>query len=388
MIWGAQQAAGVDEAGLWHRQCVLERRAGMPLTRPIFRLFGYAGTGKTTLAKHLASSLNVKTAYAAYTGKAALVMRSNGCEGASTLHSAMYSARQDEDTGAATFSWDKDGKFSKVGLIVVDECSMVSGEIGEDLMRYGVPILALGDPAQLEPVVSEKDAGTIRAAGFFTAQKPDVMLTEIYRQARDNPIIALATDVREGNPIRIGTYGTSRVISSRDINAAIVLAADQVLVGKNFTRSAYNTRIRDLKGYKNHIPQVGERLICTKNDATKGILNGGLFRVEEIDKPKTGKAANGELNMLVQSLDEPERRPVRVEVLAACFNGKLDGLPWQARKGLQEFAFGYALTVHKSQGSQWPDVMLFDERSSLGGDPRRWLYTGLTRAVKKVTVVM
>jgi exodeoxyribonuclease V len=75
-------------------------------------------------------------------------------------------------------------------------------------------------------------------------------------------------------------------------------------------------------------------------------------------------------------------------VLAACFNGKLDTLPWQARKGLQEFAFGYALTVHKAQGSQWNNVMLFDERRSLGGDPRRWFYTGITRAAERIDIVM
>jgi exodeoxyribonuclease V len=388
MIWGPQQAHALTEVGRWHRQCMLEIRAGEKLSRPIFRLFGYAGTGKTTLVKHLTEQLGCVTAYAAYTGKAALVMRANGCAGASTIHSAMYSVQVDEETGAASFSWDENGKFSKAGLLAVDECSMVDGAIGADMLRYGVPILALGDPAQLEPVVSEKDEGTSRAAGFFTAHKPNIMLTEIYRQARDNPIIALATDVREGNPLRYGTYGTSRIIHPREINAAMVMAADQVLVGKNFTRNAYNTRIRELQGRKTHIPEAGERLICLKNDGTKGILNGGLFRVDAIAKPKVGRAANGELNMIVQSLDQPERSPVRVEVLAACFNGKLDTLPWQARKGLQEFAFGYALTVHKAQGSQWNNVMLFDERRSLGGDPRRWFYTGITRAAERIDIVM
>ena len=129
----------------------------------IFRLFGYAGTGKTTLAKHLAEGIDGKVLFAAFTGKAACVMRSKGCNGATTIHSLIYKAR---DNGEETPSFDlwHEAPASKAKLIVVDECSMVDAELAHDLMSFRVPLLVLGDPAQLPP---------IQGGGFFTDAAPD-----------------------------------------------------------------------------------------------------------------------------------------------------------------------------------------------------------------------
>src|SRR5262252_6916180 len=140
----------------------------------IFRLFGYAGTGKTTLAKHIAEGVDGKVLFAAFTGKAACVMRSKGCPGAATIHSLIYRARE---SGEATPSFDlwHDAPASKAKLIVIDECSMVDAELARDLMSFGVPLLVLGDPAQLPP---------IQGGGFFTSAAPDAMLTEVHRQAQ------------------------------------------------------------------------------------------------------------------------------------------------------------------------------------------------------------
>src|SRR5919107_1831700 len=99
--------------------------------------------------------------------------------------------------------WD-DAPASKAALIVIDECSMVDAELGRDLMSFGVPVLVLGDPAQLPPV---------QGGGFFTEAEPDAMLTEVHRQARDNPIIRLSMAVREGERLALGQYGESRVIA-------------------------------------------------------------------------------------------------------------------------------------------------------------------------------
>ena len=138
--WSAEQSAALDKVGRW-------LRAGEP---QVFRLFGYAGVGKTTLARHVAEAAQGEAAFAAFTGKAALVMRSKGCAGASTIHALIYRASEGEE-GAPTFTLNHDGPASRAGLIVIDECSMVDAELGRDLLSFGKPILVLGDPAQLPP---------------------------------------------------------------------------------------------------------------------------------------------------------------------------------------------------------------------------------------------
>ena len=388
MEWSPQQAAALDAIGSWHSQCMMELRAGQKLSKPVYYLAGFAGTGKSTLTKHIAAQIDGKTAYAAYTGKAAMVMRKNGCDGALTIHSAMYEAKQDEETGEVTFRFNDDGPFSNAALIAIDECSMVDAAIGAEILSYGRPVLVMGDPAQLPPVTSDRDKQNGTGAGYFTSQKPDSMLTEIHRQAAGNPIIQLASDIREGRPLRLGEYGESRVIQWRDITAEIVMGVDQVLVGKNETRSAYNTRIRQILGRATHMPAIGDRLVCTKNDRQHGIFNGGIFRVGKVFPMKKGKAANGEVAMILDNLDLPDRAPIKVWARHECFNGKLADLPWQARKGLQEFDYGYALTVHKAQGSAWDNVLLLDQSATFKADHRRWLYTGISRAVEKITVAI
>src|SRR3954447_8475454 len=157
-----QQDQALQAVSAW-----LAEKPGGPGTQQIFRLFGYAGTGKTTLARHLAQNVDGKVAFAAFTGKAAMVMRAKGCFGASTIHSLIYRARE---SGEETPSFDlwEDAPASKAKLIVIDECSMVDADLGRDLLSFGVPILVLGDPAQLPP---------ISGGGFFTAEEPDMMLT-------------------------------------------------------------------------------------------------------------------------------------------------------------------------------------------------------------------
>ena len=166
--------------------------------RQVFRLFGYAGTGKTTLARHLAEDVDGDVLFAAFTGKAAQVLRSRGASKASTIHSLIYRPKgedvvEDEETGKKevlpTFSLNRQSPLSKADLIIIDECSMVDEELGRDLLSFGTPVLVLGDPGQLPPV---------SGGGFFTEHEPDILLEEIHRQARDNPIIELARQVREG----------------------------------------------------------------------------------------------------------------------------------------------------------------------------------------------
>lgn len=149
---------------------------------------------------------------------------------------------EDEETGktsvAPMFSINRQSPLAKAALIIIDECSMVDEQLGKDLMSFGTPITVLGDPGQLPPV---------SGGGFFTEQEPDYLLSEIHRQAKDNPIIHLAMDVREGREIMRGDYGAAQVISKSEVTQSLVLDADQVLVGTNRTRRRYNQRLRELK---------------------------------------------------------------------------------------------------------------------------------------------
>jgi exodeoxyribonuclease-5 len=349
----------------------------------VFRLFGYAGTGKTTLARRIADEVHGEVLYAAFTGKAAQVMRNKGCANARTIHSLIYRPRgekPEKETGELqpAFSLNRASPAAKAKLIIVDECSMVDEKLGRDLLSFGTPVLVLGDPGQLPPVKTGEGG-----SGYFTERQPDVMLTEVHRQARDNPIVALAQTVREGGRPKEGSYGASRVISRNDIDSEEVLAADQVLVGRNRTRQLYNRRIRSLKGFDGALPAAGDKLVCLRNSAEKGLLNGGLWRVSSV-----GTRSGSTISMLVKSEEEePYGASAKIRVLKAMFEEGPEAVAWEQRRRTDEFDYGYALTVHKAQGSQWPRLVLFDESYAFRESRERWLYTAITRAAERITIV-
>jgi exodeoxyribonuclease V len=352
--------------------------------KPLFRLFGYAGTGKTTLARYFAEQVSGDVQFAAFTGKAAQVLRSKGASNARTIHSLIYRPKGEEEVSDATtgktsisptFTLNRQSPVAKAKLIIIDECSMVDETLGKDLMSFGTPILVLGDPGQLPP---------ISGGGFFTDHEPDHLLTEIHRQARDNPIIRLAMDVREGREFMYGDYGTTQVITKGDVTQELVLSADQVLVGTNRTRRRYNQRLRELKGFDAAYPQAGDKLVCLRNDPAKGLLNGSLWKVMTSSK-ETVKPG---INLLVSPEDdEPERSVAKIKLLKAVFEDPDANIGWDMKKRYDDFDYGYALTVHKSQGSQWNNVVLFDESFAFKEMRQRWLYTAVTRAAERLTIV-
>jgi len=390
--------------------------------RQVFRMFGYAGTGKTTLAKHFAEGIDGNVMFGAYTGKAAHVLRQKGCDGASTIHSMIYHSKdkgrkhlstleadlaklmttlgednkhlpdaerlefinnhrrvQDfrrmieterKSLSRPAFSLNQESAVKDAALVVLDECSMIDDIMGQDMLQLARKVLVLGDPAQLPPV---------GGAGFFTEKcKPDVMLTDIHRQAADNPIIAMATRVRNQEPLLLGSYGESCVIEKSSPEQ--VMEADQVLVGRNATRRSSNKRVRQLKGIEPWHPVVGDKLVCLRNNHDKGLLNGAIWHCDDV-----GHIGDDRMYMTV--LPEDGGSPLTAECHTHYFQGREEALPWYEKKEAEEFDYGYALTVHKSQGSQWNNVHLFDESYAFRQDRWKWLYTGLTRAAERVTVV-
>ncbi|QHJ77433.1 MAG: hypothetical protein [Bacteriophage sp.] len=413
MQWSPQQDEALTKVDRWLKN---------PQDKQLFRLFGYAGTGKTTLARHLAEGVDGTVLFAAFTGKATSVLRSHGVF-AQTIHSLIYhpkprsaerlkeliaeqegiqqmyyeSRRENPPDWPGNPDWDKrlqqlKGEIQKekenasrpdfslnmesplrdAALLVVDECSMVDETMATNLMSFGVPILVLGDPAQLPPV---------KGSGYFTNAEPDMLLTEIHRQARDNPIIELATLVRNGKVLPLGNYGASRVIERASPEMA--QDADQVLVGRNRTRLSTNKRMRQLLGFTADLPQDGEKLVCLRNDNELGLLNGTLHR-------QRGDADLFEpwVHLRLTPDENPAAEPLMVRAHPEHFCGNPDDIGYWTRREAQEFTFGYALTVHKAQGSQWDKVLIINEADAFNGHTaKRWLYTAITRAAEEVTIV-
>lgn len=371
MSWSPQQDSALKAVSSWIRN---------PGRKQVFRLFGYAGTGKTTLARELAANVRGGVLFGAFTGKAAHVLHRKGCHGASTIHSMIYKVDEKAGTSNPRFILDRNSVVSEASLVIIDEVSMVDETVGQDLLSFGKPVLVLGDPAQLPPV---------KGTGFFTEHEPDIMLTEVHRQARESAIVRIATQIRQGESLEYGSFGDCRIVSKAEIDSSQVLAADQVLVGKNATRVAYNRRIRELKGITSVTPVKGERLICLKNDRAKKLLNGQLWTVVKVPKPDSEDQTRDVTRLVVRDEDADEASSkLMISVKNAFWRGDEANIPWEALRGTDQFTFGYALTVHKSQGSQWNNVMVFDEGSFMREDANRWRYTAVTRAAQNLTLVM
>lgn len=303
-----------------------------PNAPQVFRLFGYAGTGKTTLAMEIARMVRGRVQFAAYTGKASLVLRSKGCLNASTIHSLIYKPEDGPDN-KPIFVINPESPLAAAMLVIIDEVSMVAEDLAADLLSFGVRVLVLGDPAQLPPV---------KGGGYFTNCEPDVMLTDIHRQALDNPIVAMSMRVREGKELELGQFGDSKVILRKDLQPGEVMAADQVLCGLNNTRRGLNQKFRTSFGFEEDYPHHGDRLVCLKNDRKRQLYNGGLWVA---DNPILDKRI---IAMRVRSTDVGGAIGlVEVSVPIEYFHGTEEALPYHLKRALDAFDFGYALTVHK-----------------------------------------
>lgn len=389
----------------------------MGQSKPFFLLDGWAGTGKTELAKHFAEGVKGNVFFVSYTGKAASVLRARGCPNATTIHSLIYCPADksrkhlrdleryleatearlinltDQDRNLITqlsrevdqtkdniaiekenlkrpgFTLNQESVLRGAALLVLDEYSMVDDTTGADLLSFGVPILALGDRAQLPPVFG---------LGHFTRHSPDYQLTEIHRQAADNPIIRMATAVREGRNLDYGQYGESSVVKS--LEPEEVLAADQILVGRNATRFASNKRVRELRGTQQQspFPMAGERLVCLRNNHEIGLLNGAIYTAT-----RDAVDAGGYIGLIVEPVDGGE--PLYVSTHREHYLGRGKDIDIWSRRDAEEFDFGMAMTVHKFQGSQDRKIVLFDEW--FNNNRKEWLYTAITRAQDWIKVV-
>lgn len=409
MAWSPQQEEALKAVGAWLKTPAKSRKK-------VFRLDGFAGTGKTTLAKHMADMVkNGPVAYGTLAGKAASVLRSKGCAGAQTIHSMIYKPVDREKTlasltkqfgakdpqvvalkaeierdkrhGKSALTWKLQPRemMSGIALLVLDEVSMVGEDIGNDLMSFDIPILAIGDPAQLPP---------IEGGGFFQQGKPDILLTEIHRQAKGNPIIDMATRVRGGDLLSYGDYGEgNRLIPAVDYKE-VMDEAEQVLCGTNKMRQKFNRAIRKRLGAEDDMPMVNDRIICLSNDKeNKDLMNGTLWYVGELLNQDANQIKAGIRRMQIWSdEDEENQKTAVVTVTDGMFETKSREEIAEFRRlaGFHIFDYGYAITVHKAQGSQWDNVVVYDDSwndRTVPNFKQRWLYTAITRAAKTVTII-
>lgn len=400
--WSPQQDKALKDVAHWLHADSKNKQ--------VYRLFGCAGTGKTTLARHLAENVTGLVKFATFTGKAAHVMASKGCVGATTIHRLIYRPKasskfrlkelekklmevefegvstaelqklreeikqEQENAGRMSFSLNLESELRFAKLLVIDEASMCDATIGKDLESFKIPILVLGDPEQLPPIYG---------SGYFTDQEPDTMLTEIHRQALDNPIIKMSQLVRSGEPLQIGSYGSSCVINKR-LDPKEILQHDMILTGLRKTKRTCDERSRNLLNKTNRLPMSGDRIMCVKNNHDLGLLNGQIWEMLTDSVPTGG----GIISIHIKNVDSDEE-------LVICASEKLfygESLSrWEHEDDIQEFEYAYAMTVHKAQGSQWDKVLLFDQRHCFPQwsqrNRQRWLYTGITRAAESLTVM-
>ncbi|MBD3328929.1 AAA family ATPase [Candidatus Dojkabacteria bacterium] len=361
---------------------------------PYITLGGYAGTGKTTVVAKFRRELNkinkkIRVAFCSYTGKAARVLRETIAENdaasdndsVSTIHSLIYSPIVNDSE--VIIGWERQEEI-KYDLIIVDEGSMVDQSIWTDLSSFGVPIIAVGDHGQLPPIRGD----------FNLMSKPMLKLNEIHRQARGNPIIKLSILARETGEIPVKRYSDNvykidkRADDARDEINDILNKYDEntmILCGYNFTRIKLNNHIRNYLGFESPTPEPGDRVICLRNNRLKDIYNGMLGTISQIEKVDD-KWFYSEIEL------DGEDELFSGQILIDQFGAKSAINFTQDRaKSIDGdlFDFGYALTVHKAQGSQAERVILFEERFSKMTDDmwRKWLYTGITRAVRELIII-
>lgn len=363
---------------------------------------GYAGTGKTTLVKFIIAALDVdedSVAYASYTGKAAEVLRKKGNKNAMTLHRLLYDSIP--RPGGGFFRKPKSNL--DYTIVVVDEVSMVPRSMIEMLLRHKVFVIFLGDPGQL-PMIDKNESHDY-------LQHPHVFLDEVMRQATESEIIQLTMKIRNGESISFTKGNEVMVIPKKDLVTGHLLWADNIICATNATRHGINKQVRELLGYEGELCPK-EKIIIKRNywedcnEDGDALVNGTVGIVDNIfesmiqlpgyikndrhriptimaefipDKGKTFGTIDFDKDFM---LNETPCVDWRVAYQVGKLRNKLgDILPKQA-------TYGYALTCHASQGSEWDNVLVIEESFPfVKEEHKRWLYTAATRAAEKLVLV-
>ena len=364
---------------------------------------GYAGSGKSTLVRFIIEALDVDkddVCYCAFTGKAAEVLRKKGNKNACTLHKLLYESIPKPDGGF----FRKPKPQLDYNVIVVDEVSMAPKSLIDLLFKHNVYIICLGDPGQLPPIDKDEDNHLL--------DHPHIFLDEIMRQAQESEIIQLTMKIRNNESIDYYDGKEVKVIPYSQLNTGILQWGDQVLTATNATRQGINNQMRQLLNYPNY-PVDGDKMICLRNywedfsddgdpliNGTIGILKNSFQTWREI--PRFVKSNIKKFDILMGDLFIPDTSDVynlvdmdykMILTGNKCCDWKLSYRLGKLRFKYgdivpKEFTYAYAVTVHKAQGSSWPNVVVLEESFPFDKiEHGRWLYTACTRAEKKLVLI-
>lgn len=364
---------------------------------------GYAGSGKSTLVRFIIDALDVeedKVCYCAFTGKAAEILRKKGNKNVCTLHKLLF-----EHIPRAAGGFIRVPKTNiPYDIVVVDEVSMAPKTLMDLLFSHNVYVICLGDPGQLPPIDKNEDNMLLNC--------PHIFLDEIMRQAQESEIIQLTMKIRNGESIDYYNGKEVKIIPYSQLNTGVLRWGDQILTATNVKRQAINSQMRQLLNYPNH-PVDGDKMICLRNywedfsvngdpliNGTIGVLKNSFQTWREI--PRFVKSNIKKFDVLTSDLIIPDTDDmydlVDMDQKMILTGEKCCG--WQLSYKLgklrlkygdlvpKEFAYAYAITCHKAQGSSWPNVVVLEESFPFDKiEHARWLYTACTRAEKKLVLV-
>ena len=369
---------------------------------PYTCIAGYAGTGKSTLVKFIIAALNLdpkNVAYVAFTGKAANVLAQKGCPNATTAHKLLYRSKQ---LPSGNYIHEPRPILEhEYKLIIVDEISMLPKEMWNLLLTHRIPIICCGDPEQLPPIDPNTDNHVL--------DKPHIFLNEIMRQATESEIIRLSMFIREGKDLSQFPCNKEQVqiISREDIVTGMYNWADQIICATNKTRNEVNAAMRTLRGFGPE-PQKEDKIISLSNHwdfcspTGSPLTNGSIGHILEswIDikylPPYIRKDPLKIMYAKIQTEDEEifTNTPIDYDLLLRGKESLDSRTKYRMKKNRWcpeppfDFAYGYAITCHKSQGSEWNKILVYEESFPFEKEEhRRWLYTAITRASEKIVVV-
>jgi len=368
---------------------------------------GYAGTGKSTLVKFIIAALredgidpDKDVVYTSFTGKATQVLQKKGNKNVSTLHRLLFQHFPRPD---GTF-YRKPVPFIPYKIVIVDECSMVPKDLLKRLASYDVHIICLGDPGQLPPVDKNENNHLLDI--------PHVFLDEIMRQEEESEIIKLTMDIREGKPLNHFVGKEVQILDKEELTTGMLLWANQIICSTNSTRVALNNQMRQLLG-RGDKPEDGDKVICLRNywdiwsEDGQPLVNGTIGTLSETFNNflKTPSyITNGRLNQIDTVIGNFHSDDGVTNFSNLTMDKKmiLEGEPtldWRESYKLSNnkkyvnsiplsFTYGYAITCHKSQGSEWDNVLVIEEGFPFDKEEhKKWLYTAATRAAKKLVII-